>query len=390
MQVYFLLQELAFLNKEYSSNKLENDLPFDTINTNKIEFSACLIVRDENHNIPEWLAYHYHMVNLRHVVICVDPFSQSSPIEIAKRWRKQGMTIDVWAEDKFSLPASNITMQKKIDLHRLRQKNCYTDCMEHLKLQNRSWTIMIDVDEYLTFNPIADDGSMRGIGDSKYWKKVNHIDPNSRYNFTKEIENNIDTLMEARTRVPTLPFFNNKTIASYLDEEKNNEPWNSSSCVVLPRVQYGDKVEQDELVIRKGVPKEFDPYSFATLKYFTRNQNYADSINGPGKCILDVSRMRDLAVRNIHRINFKECGSSAFADHLTALLRVNHYVMSKEKFDLKEHHQHNENNKKFHAKSFHGRANVNHGRSYDLQGWLQSFVDCVGLEKAVELLQVDS
>ena len=52
MQVYFLLQELTFLNKEYSSNKLENDLPFDTINTNKIEFSACLIVRDENHNIP--------------------------------------------------------------------------------------------------------------------------------------------------------------------------------------------------------------------------------------------------------------------------------------------------------------------------------------------------
>ena len=100
--------------------------------------------------------------------------------------------------------------------------------------------------------------------------------------------------------------------------------------------------------------------------------------------------MRDLVVTNIHRINVNECGPSAFPDHLTALLRVNHYVMSKEKFDLKEHHQQNENNKDYSAKSFHARANVNHGRSYDLQGWLQPFVDCVGLEKAVELLQVDS
>lgn len=35
--------------------------------------SACLLVKDENNNLPEWIAYHYHNLPLRYLVVAVDP-----------------------------------------------------------------------------------------------------------------------------------------------------------------------------------------------------------------------------------------------------------------------------------------------------------------------------
>jgi hypothetical protein len=42
-------------------------------------FSTCLLVMDENFRLYEWLAYHYHVLTLRYVVIAVDPGSVLSP-----------------------------------------------------------------------------------------------------------------------------------------------------------------------------------------------------------------------------------------------------------------------------------------------------------------------
>lgn len=48
--------------------------------------AACLLVMDDNHRLIEWLAYHYHTLPLRYLVIAVDPRSQTQPDKILQRW----------------------------------------------------------------------------------------------------------------------------------------------------------------------------------------------------------------------------------------------------------------------------------------------------------------
>ena len=77
---------------------------------------------------------------------------------------------------------------------------------------------MINSSKYLTFNAIIDNSSMIENGDYKYWKNIYHINSNLYYIFIKELQSDIDTLIEVHTRVPILLFFYNKVISSYLDQ----------------------------------------------------------------------------------------------------------------------------------------------------------------------------
>jgi len=62
--------------------------------------SACLLINDENPRLPEWLAYHYHILPLRSLIIAIDPSSRLSPDTILKRWTNDhtelGLDIQVW------------------------------------------------------------------------------------------------------------------------------------------------------------------------------------------------------------------------------------------------------------------------------------------------------
>jgi hypothetical protein len=51
-------------------------------------FSACIIIKDENHRLSEcWLAYHYFALPLRTLLVLVDPTSTQSPEPILDLWR---------------------------------------------------------------------------------------------------------------------------------------------------------------------------------------------------------------------------------------------------------------------------------------------------------------
>ena len=70
--------------------------------------SACLLVNDENPRLPEWLAYHYHILPLRSLIIAIDPSSRLSPDTILDRWTNDhtelGLDIQVWNDIDY-LPA---------------------------------------------------------------------------------------------------------------------------------------------------------------------------------------------------------------------------------------------------------------------------------------------
>jgi hypothetical protein len=70
-------------------------------------FSACLLIRDDNDILPEWLAYHYHVIGLRHLIVAIDPLSSESPHAILQKWRKHLTQLEVleWTDAHF-MPSS--------------------------------------------------------------------------------------------------------------------------------------------------------------------------------------------------------------------------------------------------------------------------------------------
>jgi Glycosyltransferase family 92 len=107
--------------------------------------SACLMFMDDNHRLVEWLAYHYFIMPLRHVIVLPEPDSRTSPMDVLERW-KPYMTIEVW-NDTYRINSND----GHADLVR-RQERFYTDCGLYLRSRNRTWTMFIDVDEFWTID----------------------------------------------------------------------------------------------------------------------------------------------------------------------------------------------------------------------------------------------
>ena len=151
---------------------------------NATGLSACLLVNDENPRLREWLAYHYQILPLRSLIIAVDPSSRTSPKEILSQWTNpiavasaknttannnhniimEAIEIDIWEEDEFLPldqprgPCQASDPEKGCEwTHRNRQGYFIMKCMAELKQRGKTWVLLTDVDEYITFNNIRED-----------------------------------------------------------------------------------------------------------------------------------------------------------------------------------------------------------------------------------------
>lgn len=103
----------------FGPGPLVNDAPIDKsqiqstplAKSAEVEVSACMLIMDGNHFLIEWLAYHYHSANLRHLIIHSDKNSATSPSEVLDRWRDR-ITIQEWTETDF-LNASEYSSYQK-------------------------------------------------------------------------------------------------------------------------------------------------------------------------------------------------------------------------------------------------------------------------------------
>ncbi|KAL7570876.1 hypothetical protein ACA910_018939 [Epithemia clementina (nom. ined.)] len=167
----------------------DNNNNNNTNATTALFFSACLIVKDDNHWLMEWLAYHYHVLPLRHLVVVQDPSSQTSSRHILQRWRhkrRSPLEIEEWTDADF-LPrwvlekqqreqqqqqqqppkeprratlnatssSSSSSLSSGLWLHLNRQKQFYGACLRHLQRRGRTtWVTLTDTDEFIRINPI--------------------------------------------------------------------------------------------------------------------------------------------------------------------------------------------------------------------------------------------
>jgi hypothetical protein len=79
-------------------------------------FSACLLIKDDNQILPEWIAYHYTVLPLRHLIVAVDPFSLTSPKPILDEFSRLGMDIEVWRDSVSEVFKQCFTVLQKVTL----------------------------------------------------------------------------------------------------------------------------------------------------------------------------------------------------------------------------------------------------------------------------------
>jgi len=344
--------------------------------------SACLLVKDENHNLPEWLAYHYFNLPLQYLVVSVDPNSVTSPSKILSRWREEmGMDIVEW-DDSVFLPKQfrgpvpwNSPAKTHIVRHHLRQNWFLAKCMKYHKLKNRTWTILIDVDEYITFNTISFDDA------NPYFEKDDSSSSSYTINKSYVLSNNIPykdiQLLETRTKLPHSIF--DKTIAQFIHEQKDSSPFKIRSCIVFPRLSFGNFEPKNVVMEQEITPEFLNPKRYNTLRFFRHARKGNITANLRGKPIVDVARIPLLRFNqkaNYPHCPLRQCGESEYAPNDFAIFKVNHYSLSKEAYFA-------QSNKRRTLEMYkHRGADSNYDVSYEMKPWLGYFVQHVGHEKA--------
>jgi len=139
----------------------------DLSELSKGSFGGCLMIMDDNHFLVEWLAYHWHVLPLRHLFVLLDEKSQTSPLGIFDRWeqddhsgsKKARMQIEVvdWTWPRVLAPAENVDPEivnnTEIRHYIGRQNKFYEKCMQEYKARNwDSWIILTDTDEFIGNN----------------------------------------------------------------------------------------------------------------------------------------------------------------------------------------------------------------------------------------------
>lgn len=336
-------------------------------------FSACLLTMDDNHFLIEWLAYHYHVLPLRHLIVAVDPKSMTSPSSIFDRWRQHGMEIEEWSDKDFGFDLKEEDMvsddilktqdSQSTGLHRERQRQFYKQCMKRHKEENRSWIIMTDVDEYIAFNT-----------EEKF-----------------------------------------SSVSSFLSQYRaNNE---LSPCLMIPRLRYGVKESTPEQV-GKDVPQDLNASTFQTMRYRHHAPIHSLELNRYPKAIVDASRVddSDITMKTMHRPVDKYCPTRLmYATVDESFLVINHYLGTWEQFSFRNDARKTDGRRTFEVRLprfrimlrlfrltvsslYHSHntrqlqeysifKDVDNGDDDGVRPWLNEFVESVGSDTASALLE---
>jgi hypothetical protein len=284
----------------------------------KNSFSACLLTMDDNHFLIEWLAYHYHTLPLRHLIVAVDNKSKTSPTRIFEKWRnvhgrqRHSMVIEEWSDHDFFNPTEKDMTTKKFpklskatNLHRLRQITFYEECIKSLKKQGRSWTLLIDTDEYLAFNT----------------------------------HTNGDHFLNGHTVETPATFwsFIQQELEKKENETKFKTRFQQPPCIMIPRLRYGSKGSSFAQV-SKDVPSNFNASAFMTLTWRKHAPLNSVKLNRVTKAILDVSQipLEKMEITNLHHPT-SYCSERLVTMRIRAsYLVVRHYLGTWEQFSFRD------------------------------------------------------
>lgn len=347
--------------------------PGNSINPND-GFSGCLLLRDDNDRLPEWIAYHWLVLPLKYLVIAIDPNSTTSPQKIIDQWTAADLGIEIilWHDVDY-----NHWINPELDekhQHRQRQKHFLARCEQYHKEKGRDWLAIIDPDEFITYNIIADDDpEPERYFDTTAFEKAppKYFEPTYRRD-----------MYELRERARHA-FRQGTTIWDFIKEEEDG-PWKDEKCYLMPRLLFSAVESMPyELEDAQVDSNTYDVMKFTTLRYFRHASKDTWRNNHYGKVLIDLSRLEDeqitTKIDNIH-VPIPSACNYPFRPFETGIFRVHHYLGSWDVYSAKGDVRRTRDR-------FDLFAGLNIGVDYQLQSWLRRFVDKVGDIQSQKLLQ---
>jgi hypothetical protein len=258
-------------------------------------FSACLLIKDNNILLPEWLAYHYTVLPLRRLIVGVDPMSHTDPSHILDKYSTIGMNITIWTNDSYwedglmphekkSFPITNETDHESMHNRYVhRQKTFLKACLTQLHNELRSWTMLIDTDEYFAFNYYDEKEG------PPTWCKKNET-------CASEYKRAISGESHVRTKLDRSPA---ATVAQYIAKHVDLQfDTVDKPCIIFGRYLFVSNREGNTNEIQKGLDPDFNATLFHTFRYQYRSPLWSMQM---GKPIIDASRYKGQYINNVHR-----------------------------------------------------------------------------------------
>jgi hypothetical protein len=338
-------------------------------------FGACLMIKEDNDLLYEWLSYHYTMLPLRYVFVGSDEGNGHDPDEVLRRWKAANTGLEYRIVNASSFMhrhgqrnAKDATDRQ--DAHHSfihRQKAFITTCVEFMKAKGLHWVTFIDSDEFVVMNRLGKDENLTASPS----KEPNAVDP---------------TAYQLRQALPRHD--SNMTILETISELKRIQ--NFSPCYTMPRVLYG-ALENITCPKSHSVTEiarsNFNYDEMSTLRFHQHARKGDFSQSKYGKVMMDVSNLSDATIaqtpKNIHRPYKPECrpGVVHFPE---AVFYLNHYIGSWERYNSRVDNRRN-------RQEWEQRAYITTATSCEqaIFQWFPRFVETVGEERARFLLGGD-
>jgi hypothetical protein len=349
-------------------------------------FGACLMSKDDNQLLFEWLAYHYTVLPLRYVVIGSDIGNRQDPRDVLHRWNFGGFHYVVLnVTDEFDEPTKNQSTVDNsghnnssqapavLDAHHgliRRQKRFITTCIQELKKRwNVHWATFVDSDEFVTWNPATSTCTSKDENDSP-----TSLDP---------------TLVDIRRN---LPLSQNGTILDVLTMLQATG--HVDACYTIPRLRFGalENVTCPEASSVVDLARAYYSSTYSTMSFFTTLRFVQHAAKGDfskskfGKVIMDLSKLSDDYIsnttpRNIHRPYIQYCGPAGKSIH-SSFLRLNHYLGSWDRYASRD----DQRRDRSYWESVASLNDENACNSDYIHTWLPRFIQMVGEDRAKFLL----
>lgn len=218
---------------------------------------------DDNDILAEWVAYHYHVVNMRRLIVAVDPYSKTSPLDVLQAWGPEGgtggggggwdleytlwndedyMSEAFWKDKDYSGVPSNswhlggAPEKQRVDNHRFRQRTFVSQCYARLKAEGRTWVAHIDTDEFLVVNPmLRSEGQSQGGSDAA-----------GKRNETAALGSNEPEAFSSTVPVPKTPTAGSLSVfLGALYSKDRATGYRPHTCLMIPRVLFGSREDID-------------------------------------------------------------------------------------------------------------------------------------------------
>jgi hypothetical protein len=338
---------------------------------------------DDNPRLAEWLAYHYHVLPLRYLIVATDPRSQTNATFLFNRWRRQGLVVHEWWDADFwkasptapLLPvAADAPLQVKRDRHRGRQKFFYRTCLATLQAAQRTWVTLHDSDEYLVYNHAG--GTAFAAWQAR--QQARH-EAGGTHTTTQRMQPQM---------VPPTTADAGQMIRYMQHEASAGLAYFQKPCIGVPRLQFGTDESTDAERNHRVPVDVVDPLQLDSLRWRKHAPRNDFIKNALGKVILDVSRLPDVGTlpyfTSLHR-PIKTLCPAPWNNEWESGLRLHHYLGSWEAYSFRDDSRRGGERSR---EQWEYKATSNAEQTDDvIRPWIEGFVATHGRDTAHHLLQ---